>query len=239
MVSIVVPMYNEQKVIRATLDELSGAMERMCGGDYEIVVVDDGSGDAGPEIVRAYGGAVRLLSYGENRGKGCAVRTGMLDAKGDYIFFCDADLAYGTQVMEPMLGELKRSGCDVVIISRKLDADAYRSYPFLRKVASRGLSIVVRALLKISVSDTQAGLKAFTREAAGKIFPRCEIDGFAFDFEALKLAEDMGMSIAEVPGRIINHNDTKIRMVRDSVRVFRDILKVRRLHGKKSAGRRG
>ncbi len=230
--SVCIPMYNENRVIAQTARTLSAYMEENFE-DYEILFCNDGSTDGCDETVRALGlPHVRVISHSPNRGKGYAVRTAMLAAEGDVRMFTDADLAYGTAVIRQVADAFEGSpDAAVVIGSRNLRKDGYEGYGFLRKVASRAYIRVLGMVGGFRLSDSQCGCKAFSAEAAEKIFPRCEVDGFAFDFEAILWAIKLDLKICELPVRVIHHGASKVRVVRDTFRMLRDLRRMRRRIG--------
>ncbi len=228
--SVCIPMYNESKIIGGTAKTLSAYLDAHFPNDYELIFSDDGSTDDSAKIVEALAlPAVRVIGYSENRGKGCAIRTAMLAAKGDVVLFTDADLAYGTDV----IGQAVKAFSDspesgVVVGSRNLERNGYAGYTFLRRVASRIYIRVLCAVGGLKLSDSQCGCKAFRQDAAKAIFSRCRVDGFAFDFEAILWAQTLGYRIAEMPVRIINHRDSKIHLIRDTMQMLRDVIGIRR-----------
>lgn len=225
--SLVIPAYNESAIIRDTLETVSRAVSALIG-DYEILVVDDGStDDMARRVQELEDPHIRLEGYQPNHGKGCAVRTGMLAAQGDIILCTDADLAYGTEVFAAFLDRFSHSEIQLVIGSRRLSPDGYRDYPPLRLLTSRAFNLLVRLLSGLRY-DTQCGIKAYRREAAQRIFSRCTADGFSFDFEVLMLADAMGLKVDQLPVSIVNHRESKINILRDSARMFRDIFRIRR-----------
>ncbi len=224
--SLVIPAYNESSIMRDTLTAVTAALTAV-DSDYELIVVDDGSSDDTAALVRAFPDPhVRLESYQPNRGKGCAVRTGMLSARGDYVFYTDADLAYGLDDISPMLEKFSATGADLVIGSRRLEEGGYQNYPPLRLIASKCFHLLVRLLSGLSY-DTQCGIKGFTRSAAQAVFSRCTADGFAFDFEVLLWANKLGLRVEQQAVRVVNHRESKVNVLRDSLRMFRDILAIR------------
>ncbi len=225
-VSLVIPAYNESKIVLDTLRTVSEKLSALTE-DYEVLLVDDGSTDNMAELVRGCGDPhIRLEGYTPNRGKGCAVRTGMLAAKGEYILCTDADLAYGVEVFSTFLERLKATGADVAVGSRRLDPEGYKDYPPLRLVASKCFGALVRMASGLKY-DTQCGIKAYRAGAAREIFSRCGTDGFAFDFEALMLADRLGLRVEQIGVSVVNHRESKISLLRDSLRMFRDIFRIR------------
>ena len=227
MISLIIPAYNESAVIENTVRASAEALDRL-GEEWELLVVDDGSADdTAARAQSAAGGRARVIRYAPNRGKGCAVRTGVLASRGDVVFFTDADLAYGLDVVGAALAVFRETGCDIVAGSRRLDREAYRAYPPMRRLASRCFALGSR-LLSGMCWDTQCGFKGFTREAADDVFSRCEEDRFAFDFEVMLTAEKRGYAIAQMPVRIVNHRASSVRLVRDSLRMAKSVLAIRR-----------
>ena len=229
-ISVCIPMYNESKIIADTAKTLHSYMQETFGDDFEIVFSDDGSTDGSKEAVNALGlSNVRTVGYEKNRGKGCAVRTAFLESIGDIAMFTDADLAYGTEVIGrvcAMFGE--NPDADLVIGSRNISADGYEGYTFLRKLASKVYIKVLCLAGGFKLSDSQCGCKAFRRDAVNKIFPHCTVDGFAFDFEAILWSQKFGMKIKEMPVKVINHRESKVRVLRDSVKMLRDLRKMKK-----------
>lgn len=228
-ISVVIPMYNESAVIEQTARQLSYAMQSSFD-DYEILFSDDGSTDGCGQLVRDLGlPNVCVTGYEKNRGKGCAVRTGILAATGDIVIFTDADLAYGTDVIAEAVRRLEENpDCGMLIGSRNLEKGGYGDYGHLRRIMSR---LYIRVLCLVGgfrLSDSQCGFKAFRREVAYAIFSRAKVDGFAFDFEAILRAQKLGIPILEMPVRVINHGNSKIHVFRDSAKMLRDLRRIRR-----------
>ena len=222
-------MYNESSIIEDTARQLSAYMQANFD-DYEIIFSNDGSKDGCDKLVeQLHLPCVRVVGYEQNRGKGYAVRTAMLAAKGDYVMFTDADLAYGTDVIGRVRDAfLAHPEADMVIGSRNLSKDGYEGYTFIRKLASKTYIKVLCLAGGFKLSDSQCGCKAFTGDAVKKIFPRCEVDRFAFDFEAILWAVKYGMTIHEIPVKIINHRESSVNLVRDTLKMLRDLSKMKR-----------
>ena len=206
-------------------------MEKNFGaGEYEVIFSDDGSRDGCGDIVRNLAlPGIRVTGYEVNRGKGCAVRTAFLEAEGDVVMFTDADLAYGTDVIRRAYDELtKVEDADMLIGSRNMSKDGYESYSLLRKIASKIYIKVLCMAGGFKLSDSQCGCKAFKLHAVKKIFPRLEVNGFAFDFEAILWATKMKMKIIEMPVKVINMGDSKVRIIRDTLKMLKDLRKMRK-----------
>ena len=227
--SLVIPMYNEKSIIADTAKTLSDYMSEHFE-DYEILFSNDGSKDGCDEIVRSLNlPHVRVTGYPVNQGKGCAVRTAVLEAEGDIVMFTDADLAYGTDVIARVAEKFTENpDADVVIGSRNLNKDGYEGYTLLRKIASKTYIKILCIAGGFKLSDSQCGCKAFRGEAAQKIFSRCEVNGFAFDFEAILWSQRYGCKIAEMPVKIINHRESKVHMVSDTIKMLRDLRKMKK-----------
>ncbi len=228
-ISVCIPMYNENRVIEQTAKTLSAYMQAHFE-DYEILFCSDGSSDGCDETVRALAlPNVRVIGYAQNRGKGYAVRTAMLEATGDIRMFTDADLAYGTDVIEQVANAfVANPQADLVIGSRNLNKDGYEGYTFIRRLASKVYIRVLCIAGGFRLSDSQCGCKAFTARAAQTIFPKCEVNGFAFDFEAILWAVKLQYQIAEIPVRVINHGESKVHIIRDTFRMLKDLRKMRK-----------
>ena len=227
--SLCIPMYNEASIIKDTANTLHEYMSANFE-DYEILFSNDGSKDDCGKIVEEMGlPNVRVVGYEQNMGKGYAVRTAMLAAEGDIIMFTDADLAYGTDVIKEVYDTfLSNPDAEMVIGSRNLHKDGYEGYTFIRKLASKTYIKVLSIVGGFKLSDSQCGCKAFRGDAAKKIFSRCEVNRFAFDFECILWAVKYGMKIVEMPVKIINHRESKVNVLRDSFKMVRDILKMKK-----------
>jgi dolichyl-phosphate beta-glucosyltransferase len=224
--SVIVPAYNEEARIQLTLEKLGAHLERNFPAS-EIVVIDDGSTDSTAEKVRqaaAVNQRIVLHSLPKNRGKGFAVRAGMMLAKADAVLFTDADLSTPVAEIDLALAELTR-GFPVVIASRRHpDSIIARPQSWLREGIGRGFNRLVRALFPIPFRDTQCGFKCFTQAAAKAIFSRATVDTFSFDVEILIIATALGYSIKEIPVRWTNAPGSKVRPLRDAATILRELL---------------
>lgn len=225
--SLCIPMYNESSIAKSAAETYISALDEIAGGDYEIVFCDDGSSDGCGDIIRSMADPrVRVVGYEKNRGKGCAVRTAVLAAQGDIIIYTDCDNAYGTEkIREAVTMFDQNAETDVIIGSRNAGRDGYEGYTFVRKVVSKTYILVLKIAAGLKYSDSQAGFKAFRREAAHDIFKRCETDRFAFDIEVLLFADKLGYKVSELAVKVINHreSESKVNIVKDTVRMLKDL----------------
>ncbi len=231
-VSIVVPAYAEEHRIGPTVKALC-SLARSFPRLREVLVVVEPSGDRTADTARSAAAGdplVRVVESPRHRGKGHAVRTGMLQASGDIVFFMDADLSVPLRYVAPFADHLDaHPGTAVAIGNRRHAASVItKRQHFLRERAGRGFNHVVRGLGLSASKDTQCGFKAFRRTAAQELFSRAKIDGFAFDTEILLLARKLGMRVDELPVEWINDEHTKFRPLQDGWRSFRDLLRIRR-----------
>ena len=226
-ISLVIPAYNESGIIMDTIQTVSARLAELTA-EYEVLIVDDGSTDGMAELVRGCGDPrVRLEGYASNRGKGCAVRTGMLAAQGDLILCTDADLAYGVDVFAGLLERLRTGEADLVIGSRRMGGEGYKNYPPLRILMSKCFGLLSHMISGLPY-DTQCGIKGYRRKAAEQIFSRCTTDGFSFDFEVLMRADRLGLKVEQIPVSVINFRESKVNVIRDSARMFRDVFRIRK-----------
>ena len=228
-ISVCIPMYNENRIIADTARTLSSYMESHFD-DYEILFCNDGSTDGCDKTVNALNlPHVRVIGYAENRGKGYAVRTAMLAATGDIRMFTDSDLAYGTDVIGRIAETFAQNAdAELVIGSRNLEKDGYEGYTWIRRVASKLYIRVLCIAVGFRLSDSQCGCKAFSAKAAETVFSHCEVNGFAFDFEAILWAVKYGYRIVEMPVTVLRHGNSKVRIVRDTVRMLCDLRKMKK-----------
>lgn len=229
--TLVIPMYNEASILPDTLRQTSEYMDKTFPNGYEIIFSDDGSLDDSRKIVDEFSKShksIRSVGYEKNRGKGCAVRTGILAAEGDVIISTDCDLAYGLDVIKKAFDIFESSDAELVIGSRRLEKDGYEGYTLIRKLASKTYLKCLSIAAGFKLSDSQCGFKCYRNASAKKIFEGCEVDGFAFDFEVLIRAQKFGMKITEMPVKIINHRESKVNVFSDSLKMLKDIAKIKK-----------
>ena len=229
-ISLVIPMYNESSIITEAIETFSSYMARRFE-DWELIFVDDGSSDGCGDPVLAANerdGRIRLCRYTPNRGKGHAVRTGVLAAKGDIILFTDCDNAYGEEAIGRLADAVAEPGVDIVVGSRNLSKDGYEGYNFVRKLASKAYIKVISVAAGFRLSDSQCGFKGFRGEIAKRIFSNCEVDRFAFDLEVILIANKLGASIKEIPVKIINHRESTVHVLSDSFKMLRDVRRMKK-----------
>lgn len=229
-------MYNEASIIEASLNEFYSCMKENFD-DFELIFVDDGSkdgcGNAVSEYAKDHEGVI-LAGYGINQGKGCAVRTGVLKSTGDIVIYTDCDIAYGTGAVVEFANYLKNHpSVSVLLGSRNLGKDGYEGYTAIRKLASKTYILVLNIIAGFSLSDSQCGIKGFRGDDARKIFNLCESNRFAFDIEVILTAQKLKLKIDEYPVKIINHRESKVNVIKDTFRMVRDVIRIKKRVKKK------
>lgn len=228
-VSLVIPAYNEGKRLK---DSLITIQKYIIEKPYsvEIIIVDDGSQDETVAVANSYLNgkfAHSILSSSKNRGKGYAVKKGMLTAKGKYVVFMDADLSTPIDELEVFLKELE-GGSDVVIGTRKnKEASVKKRQPLYRELLGKGFTLLSNILLVRDISDFTCGFKGFSREVGQDIFRRQLIPNWSFDAEILFLARKLGYGIKEVPVTWFDAEGTKVRLWRDVIWSLFGIFQIR------------
>lgn len=226
--SLVIPWYGRASEVAGVLESVRSALKALAEeGGCEIVVVDDGS----PQDVAAaarQAGADQSIRFPRNRGKGAAVREGVLAAKGRTVAFTDADLAYAPDQLLRLLDAVEAGGDMVVGSRRHEEATALLRNRRLRELSGRIFSLLAAVvLLGGNVRDTQCGFKAFNADVARWIFSQSAVDGFAFDAELFYLARRAGLSVIEVPVSVANPTASTVRVGRQSLQMLTDLLRVR------------
>jgi dolichyl-phosphate beta-glucosyltransferase len=226
--SIIIPSYNEEVRLPATLSRIA-AYTRSSKREIEVIVVDDGSRDntvAVAEKFRSEIPSLRVVSNGENRGKGHSVRHGMQEARGDLVLFTDADLSAPIEEVEKLLPAMKTN--DVAIGSRAMDRSQITVHEsYFREFAGIIFNKIVRLILRLPFVDTQCGFKAFNRVPCKIIFEQQTIERFGFDPELLYLARHHGLRSVEISVRWGHSPATKVSMLRDSIQMFIDVFVIR------------
>ena len=224
-VSIIIPAYNEEKRLPATLERVREYLRSGSWEASEIVVVNDGSRDATAKIAAKAG--ARVLHNPGNRGKGYAVRHGMLDAKNEWVLLTDADLSAPIEELDKLWTAAEGAGAPVVIGSRALDRSLIGvRQPAFRDFSGRFFNLVMRLVTGLPFSDTQCGFKLFRAQAAREIFSRQRLDGFGFDVEILYIARRLGYVCLEIPVRWNDVAGSKVSLGR-GIGAFSDLFRVR------------
>ncbi|MFP5322149.1 MAG: glycosyltransferase [Acidimicrobiia bacterium] len=226
--SVVVPAYREPDRIGPTVRRIHDELAHVAAdGGLEVVVVDDGSGDATADAALE-AGADQVVVLPRNRGKGAAVRAGVLASRGRVVLFTDADLAYDPPQLHRAM-EAVEAGWDVVIGNRRHPESRVDRATGLRALGSRVVNRLSTAVLLARPRDTQCGLKAFRGDVARALFARTRVDGFAFDIEVLHLVERAELSLGEIPVRLDETGEpSTVRIGRDVVQLATDLVRVRR-----------
>lgn len=230
-ISIVIPAYNEELRLKNTLEAVCAYLSRRPRRFAEVVVVDDGSRDGTARLAEEFAAGqpmVRLVRNPGNRGKGYSVRHGVMEARGEWILFTDADLSAPIEEMEKLTAAVEAGGAEIAIGSRAIDRSLIEVHQsWFRETAGRIFNLLLRLLTGLPFRDTQCGFKLYRADAAREIFQRQRLERFGFDAEVLFIAKKLGYRCVEVPVRWSHSEGTKVRMLKDSVDMFLDLLRVR------------
>jgi dolichyl-phosphate beta-glucosyltransferase len=230
--TVLIPAYNEIGRLGSTLDQLEEFLDRS-EIDYRILVIDDGSCDGTAELTYGRGRRLTTLRLGSHRGKGAAVRAGMLAATGAVVAFTDADLPYDLRSLADGFQWVRQGACDVVFGARDLaGAMSPASRRLFRRIATRLFRYLVSSLFSRDVIDTQCGLKVFSRGAALNIFSRTTIDGFAFDAEVVHLTERLAIPYRRIPVSLVNEYSSTLSLGRHALPMAIDVCKMWHRHRK-------
>jgi dolichyl-phosphate beta-glucosyltransferase len=228
--SVVVPAFREAGRLPATLARLPGDLEAAGHPPVEVVVVDDGSDDATSDAVRAAAARdprVRLLRHETNRGKGRAVRTGVLEARGDWVLVTDADLSTPPADVRRLLAAARRARASVAIGSRRVRGSRILvRQGTLRETLGHGFALLRRLLVLPRFRDTQCGFKLFRRDAARALFSAAREDGFVYDVEVLLLATRRRMRVVEVPVRWADDPRSRLAPGPAALQMLRGLLRL-------------
>ncbi|MFY9551021.1 MAG: dolichyl-phosphate beta-glucosyltransferase [Thermoanaerobaculia bacterium] len=239
--SLVIPAYNESRRIEACVRSAAAwARTRPGGFDWEVLLVDDGSADDTTARARRFADEERLdlkiLGYGENRGKGAAIRMGVLATSGDLVLVSDTDLSTPLSEWVKLADRLPTH--PVIIGSRALQQElVQKRQAFYRVLLGRAGNKLIRLLAVPGIQDTQCGFKLFRGDEARGLFGEARVNRFAWDVEILYLARRHGLAIAEVPVVWVNSEESKVRVVRDAVQTLWDVMRIRWMHRFGQAGR--
>ena len=234
--SLIIPAYNEENRLPATLSRIIDYLAER-DSSYEIIVVDDGSRDGTREMVREFAAThsfVRLENYLDengkplNKGKGAAVRHGVLAAHGRDILFSDADLSTPIEEIEPLFAPIARGECDITFASRALPGSKLSVHqPWYREWMGKTFNRFVQRIVNTDIVDTQCGFKAFRGDAARKIFSQARIDGFGFDTEIVFLANKYGFKVKEIPVTWQHRDDSRVSPLVAPFQMMGELLQVR------------
>ncbi|MEI7640628.1 MAG: dolichyl-phosphate beta-glucosyltransferase [bacterium] len=226
-ISIIIPAYNEEQRLPATLEKIKTYVTAR-QYDYEIIVVNDGSTDKTAGVAETFKDLnLRVLTHSPNRGKGYCIKTGMLNAKKDIALFTDADLSTPIEFFDTF-APLHESGADIVIASRDIKGAAVKlAQPFFREFGGKVFNLLMRLVTGLPIHDTQCGFKSFKRETLENIFKRQTIPGFGFDVEVLYIAHKLGYKIKETPVDWFDSPATKVNFLKDSTKMFAELFKIR------------
>lgn len=228
MISIVIPVFNEENRIRKSLDEI-GSFLKTYKEPSEVVIVDDGSWDSTPKILEEYKNKMKLqvVTLKNNQGKGAAIRAGIGTAKGEKILFTDIDLSVPINFLESF-NEALTPEIDIVIGSREHPDSKIEVKQFwLREAAGYSFTVLTNAILQVGASDFTCGFKLFRREAARKIFAKQLINRWTFDAETLFLAKKYEFEVKEMPVEWKHGEGSKVRFPQDLIESFFALLQIR------------
>lgn len=226
--SIVIPAYNEESRLPDTLEQLIRFLEKQAFAS-EIIVVENGSTDRTYEIAQEFAQKHSNVHVIQNdrRGKGRAIQRGVAEAKGQYVFLCDADLSMPVEEISKFLPP-QLLNVDIAIASREAPGSVRYHEPYYRHLTGRVFNILIRLLVLPTLQDTQCGFKCIRADVARDIFRYQTLTGWAFDVELLYIARRHGYRIVEIPIDWYFNADSKISVFRDSLRMFLDLLQIRR-----------
>ncbi len=229
--TVIIPAYNEEKRLPWTLTQLAQYLNDW-GVDYRVFVADDGSRDCTASLTRDLGPRFSTLRLIPQGGKGRAVRTAMLRATGRVVAFTDADLPFELSALRQGYEWIRRNQCEVVFGARDVDgAGNVAKRRLMRRMATFAFREIVRRLVSREVTDTQCGLKLFSRHAALEIFARATIDGFAFDTEVVLLTHRLDLTFRRVPVTLVNEFSSTLSLRRNALPMLMDVIRLRLRNG--------
>jgi dolichyl-phosphate beta-glucosyltransferase len=233
LLSLVIPAYNEAERLPATLERIQEHRRSWSFSNEIIIVVEPGEDGtlALAENVAKSASQFAVLTHHEKRGKGFAVRSGMLRARGDFVFFTDADLSTPLEDLDASLQRFRKDrSIDVIVGNRQHPETLILEHQSVsREWMGKIFNRIAVSMTGLNIRDTQCGFKGFRHRAANEIFGRQRIDGFSFDVEVLLLAQAMGFSTVEVPVHWTNSPTSRVRVLHDSMGMLCDLFRIRRL----------
>jgi len=228
-VSIVIPCFNEERRLPATIEAIHGFFHRR-GTQFELIIVDDGSVDDTSKLVNDVTQTltgITLIRHEKNTGKGFAVKAGVLRSLGSAVLICDADLSTPIDEIDRLL-PLLDEGCDIVIGSRRMrDSNIVMKQPWYRQVMGKIYNMLVNSVLALGFRDTQCGFKLFKGDVARSLFAKSRINGFSFDAEILFMAKRQGLKVREMPVSWSDSRGSKISVLTDPLKMMGEVFKVR------------
>ncbi|MGB5417242.1 glycosyltransferase [Algibacter sp.] len=226
--SLIIPIYNASDFIIDSLKAISQWTKNL---EYsvEVILVNDGSSDNSKGVIEDYiastDKSIKLLSYEKNKGKGYAVKQGMIEAKGEFRIFTDADIPYGFEIIDNMLHYLDFKEFDVCIGNRRsIHSQYFTEVTFFRKLSSTIFTAFASRFVVTGINDTQCGLKGFRSRVADRLFPKLAINGFGFDIEILYLSYKYEFDIKRIPVVFEGNDNSTISLAKDSLSMFVDVM---------------
>jgi dolichyl-phosphate beta-glucosyltransferase len=224
--SVIIPAHNEENRLPGTMEQVQRFLE---GQPFtsEIIIVENGSADKTYEIAQEFAERhARVRVTRSERGKGAAVKRGMLEAQGEYRFMCDADLSMPVHEILKFIPPALE-GSHIAIASREAKGAVRYNEPAYRHLGGRGINFLIQALILPGLNDTQCGFKCFRADVVDDIFKLQTLNGWSFDIELLYIARRRGYLVQEVPIDWYYHSDTKVSALRDAVQMVKDIFRIR------------
>jgi dolichyl-phosphate beta-glucosyltransferase len=223
--SVIIPAHNEENRLPDTLEQV---LRFLAGQAFtsEVIIVENGSVDRTFEVAQEFARQHKSFRVVQSeRGKGAAVKRGMLEAQGEYRFMCDADLSMPVEEIVKFIPPALK-GLDIAIASREAKGAVRYNEPAYRHLGGRGINFIIQTLILPGLNDTQCGFKCFRADVAKDVFSRQTLQGWSFDIELLYLARKRGYRIEEVPIHWYHHPETKVSAVRDAVQMIKDIFHI-------------
>ena len=223
--SVIIPAHNEENRLPNTLEQVIRFLDQQAFTS-EIIVVENGSIDQTLAVAQQFvkqHQQVRVMQ--SERGKGAAVKHGMLAAKGEYRFMCDADLSMPIEEILKFIPPALEN-VDIAIASREAKGAVRYNEPSYRHLGGRGINFLIQVLILPGLNDTQCGFKCFRADVAKKVFDKQTLSGWSFDIEILFIARKYGYDVQEIPIHWYHDSDTKVRALPDAIRMFRDIFRI-------------